>query len=414
MAEKQLLQTRLKSINNLLDNNAKQLELTRSKIVSILPAPSYQQCQEFIEKIKETRFTRVRERQVRKFNNLINKKEGSVTWQRSQVFPATRASPWTNNRQVTLATRALQAANNSQAGITPRASPQASQADIALTPVESTITQASNSQASPVDSTLPQTESAISQAGTPQAGNSQSSLADSTLPQAERAISWAGNPQASPADSTLCQVESAIPQAGNSQASPADSTLPQAESAISQASPVDNTLSQPESAVLPQAFPAVRHSARHRASQASPNNNSQVGNTPNNSSSQAGNTPRADSTISQSDSEVSQVASSQASASQEARSSPLPNRHNSPQGPSSLEEPNPKRVINLSSKPLTKAQRSILAKGPTFVVSPKHPPNLEYITAIEAACTKLSQQDAGELRANINWVLRASHPPNLI
>ena len=30
MAEKQLLQTRLKSITSLLDNNAKQLELTRS------------------------------------------------------------------------------------------------------------------------------------------------------------------------------------------------------------------------------------------------------------------------------------------------------------------------------------------------------------------------------------------------
>ena len=47
------------------------------------------------------------------------------------------------------------------------------------------------------------------------------------------------------------------------------------------------------------------------------------------------------------------------------------------------------------------------------MVSPKHPPNSEYITAIEAVCTKLSQQDAEELRANINWVPRASHPPNL-
>ena len=70
---------------------------------------------------------------------------------------------------------------------------------------------------------------------------------------------------------------------------------------------------------------------------------------------------------------------------------PPPNRHNSPQGSSPLEEPNPKWVINLSSKPLTKAQRSVLAKGPNFAVSPKHLPNLEYITAIEAACTKLSQ-----------------------
>ena len=66
--------------------------------------------------------------------------------------------------------------------------------------------------------------------------------------------------------------------------------------------------------------------------------------------------------------------------------------------------------INISSKPLTSAQRCLLAKGPSFVVTHKHPPNLEYITAIEAACTRLSQQDAEELRADINWVLRASHP----
>ena len=57
-------------------------------------------------------------------------------------------------------------------------------------------------------------------------------------------------------------------------------------------------------------------------------------------------------------------------------------------------------------------QRSVLAKGPNFAVTPRQPPNLEYIPAIEAACTKLSQQDAEELRANINRVLRSSHPPN--
>ena len=93
---------------------------------------------------------------------------------------------------------------------------------------------------------------------------------------------------------------------------------------------------------------------------------------------------------------------------------PPPNRHNIPQGSSLREEPNPKWVINLSSKPLTKAQRSVLAKGPNFAVSPKHPSNLEYITTIEAACTKLSQQDAEELRVDINWVLRASYPPSVM
>ena len=113
-AEKKLLHTRLKSINSLLGNNAKQLELTRSKVVSILTAPNYPQCQEFIEKIKEKRFNKVKERQVRKINNLINKKEGGITWQSSKVFPAARAFPQVNNRQ---------AAKNSQAvRLTPRAS----------------------------------------------------------------------------------------------------------------------------------------------------------------------------------------------------------------------------------------------------------------------------------------------------
>ena len=78
-----------------------------------------------------------------------------------------------------------------------------------------------------------------------------------------------------------------------------------------------------------------------------------------------------------------------------------------------MEEPNPKWVINLSSKPLTQAQRSVLAKGPNFAVAHRHPPNLEYIPAIQSACTKLSQQDAEELRADINRVLKSSPQPNL-
>ena len=45
------------------------------------------------------------------------------------------------------------------------------------------------------------------------------------------------------------------------------------------------------------------------------------------------------------------------------------------------------------------------------MVSPSQPLNLEYITAIEAACTKLSQQDAEDFRADINRVLRSYHPP---
>ena len=98
--------------------------------------------------------------------------------------------------------------------------------------------------------------------------------------------------------------------------------------------------------------------------------------------------------------------------SQEGNTTPSTNSraNNNPQG-SSMEEPNPKWVINLSSKPLTQAQRSVLAKGPNFVVSPRHPPNLEYITAIETACTKLSQKDTEELRADIKGL--PTPKPNL-
>ena len=266
--------------------------------------------------------------------------------QSSEIFLAARAFPWVNNRQ---------AANNSQAGrLTPRASPQASQEDSALP--QSNIYQAGNPQGLLTDSSLPLAESVVSQAGSPQssqAGRYQLSPGESALPQSN--VSRAGGSQASLVDSTLSLAESELSQAGSSQSSLEDSALSQSD--ISQAgsswsSPEDSTL-QAESSVPPQ---AVRHLARLRASH---------------SSRQAGTTPREDSMVSQPDNTVSQVASPQASASQEAGS--FPNRHITLLGSSPLEEPNPKWVINLSSKTLTPAQRSVLAKGPNFAVTPKHP-----------------------------------------
>ena len=104
---------------------------------------------------------------------------------------------------------------------------------------------------------------------------------------------------------------------------------------------------------------------------------------------------------------------SQADSAGSQESNLTPNPPNRPAQMSSPEDPNLKWVINLSSKPLTPAQRSVLAKGPNFALFPKQPPNLEYITAIEAACTKFSQQDAEELRAEVSRVLRSSPQPNL-
>ena len=80
IAEKQLLQARIKSINSILDNNAKQRELCRSKLASILSTNNFRKCQDFIEKVGEFRFNKVKNRQVNKFNNLVHKKGRKYNW----------------------------------------------------------------------------------------------------------------------------------------------------------------------------------------------------------------------------------------------------------------------------------------------------------------------------------------------
>ena len=78
-AEKDLLQARVKAINSILDNITKQTELCRSQIASILSTQRLRECQVFFEKVGEIRFTKVKQRQLNKFNNLLNKKEGNIT-----------------------------------------------------------------------------------------------------------------------------------------------------------------------------------------------------------------------------------------------------------------------------------------------------------------------------------------------
>ena len=72
---------------------------------------------------------------------------------------------------------------------------------------------------------------------------------------------------------------------------------------------------------------------------------------------------------------------------------------------------NSKWVINLSKVELTQAQRSLLEKGPNFAISPNNIPNLDYITAIETVCSKLKEEDAAELRGEINGILKKGKIP---
>ena len=72
-------------------------------------------------------------------------------------------------------------------------------------------------------------------------------------------------------------------------------------------------------------------------------------------------------------------------------------------------------VINLSKSRLTEAQESVLAKGPNYALTPTHIPNVDYITAIELVWPKLKEEEAMELRADVNSLLRKAkgHKTNL-
>ena len=79
-AEKDLIQARIKSINSILNNVAKQTEECRSHLVSIISTERLRECHGFIDKVGKIRFNKVKLRQIKKFQNLVNKKEGNKTW----------------------------------------------------------------------------------------------------------------------------------------------------------------------------------------------------------------------------------------------------------------------------------------------------------------------------------------------
>ena len=107
-AEKDLLQARIKTINFILDNTSKQLEECRSKLATIISTQRLRECQDFVDKVSEIRFNKVKERQLNKFNLLTIRKEGNITRSitnlnyhnhnlnsqtNSQVNPIPQASP---------------------------------------------------------------------------------------------------------------------------------------------------------------------------------------------------------------------------------------------------------------------------------------------------------------------------------
>ena len=56
--------------------------------------------------------------------------------------------------------------------------------------------------------------------------------------------------------------------------------------------------------------------------------------------------------------------------------------------------------------PLTPTEESLLSRGPNFALAPTNALNVEFISAVESACQRLLEQDAQELRTEINHLLK--------
>ena len=99
-AEKDLLQARVKAINNILNQVDREIQECKAKLASIISVERLEECQGFINKVSELRFNKVKQRQINKLNNLVAKKEGNIAnnnitnpINRQAQFPANSRNP---------------------------------------------------------------------------------------------------------------------------------------------------------------------------------------------------------------------------------------------------------------------------------------------------------------------------------
>ena len=96
-AERHFVQERVKCINNILQDNREGIPSSMSRLFSIVTDQAIQQqCTEFIDKVREVRFNKVRDRQVSKFTRLLNKNSFNGNSENNNSNNRVRA----NNNQV--------------------------------------------------------------------------------------------------------------------------------------------------------------------------------------------------------------------------------------------------------------------------------------------------------------------------
>ena len=88
-AERQLLQDTVKEINGILLDNTIKLDRCRSRLSSLVTTTTMKKCTDFINKVREFSFIKLRDRQVTEFSRLMENKDRELA-----------AQPPVNNNQM--------------------------------------------------------------------------------------------------------------------------------------------------------------------------------------------------------------------------------------------------------------------------------------------------------------------------
>ena len=262
-AEKDLLQARIKTINFTLDNTSKQLEESRSQLAAIISTQRLRECQDFVDKVGEIRFNKVKQRQLNKFNLLTIRKEGNIPRSNTNLNNHNLNSQ--TNRQVNQISQAREGSAPPQASPpsgednrSSQAGPPHGEASTSLPPSQAN-SQAREGGTPPQAGAIPPGEdSSLSQATT-------SSLSQASAPQAGAIPPGEDNSLSQATTSSLSQASALLPSSEGSR--PPNPPGTQAGLASNQ----NNTLRQ-----------GSRCPPRHRPTQASQevNTTSREGNNP--------------------------------------------------------------------------------------------------------------------------------------
>ena len=319
--EKDLLQARIKAINNILDQVNKEIQDCRTKLASIISQERLEQCHGFINKVSELRFNKVNQRQINKLNHLVSKKEGNITIISNNT---------TLNRQV----QSLPSSCNptpANALLPPGEGDNSPPAAVYLPPEGNSLL---NSQASNNNNT---TSNSVN--------NTTSNLVNNTTSNSVNNQTNSQASQAPPLNQTPAIAH--LPPGEGSNSLPGAAHLP-SEAGGSPPQPNSTTTREENNSSQANSPPVTNNSSR--ASQAGHSNN-----LPRASRQGTRHFPRHQPT---------QPSPEACTTSREGPPSSTPPSSSS-QG-SSNEEPNPKWVINLSNKPLTQCKGLFWLKGPTL------------------------------------------------